>query len=145
MKKIKNLKKNPTLAQRADSLGVPMAYHSVLFALKIFLTVRCVTSFAMSFFNDATVWRTADQVFYVLMAASLMLSLAWHDRKAGVISCFVFMTLELGMNFAVFGIASAAGIAVPDMNMKLFSWVLGSLAWAVPTALYYRKRWGLLR
>lgn len=142
---MKKAEKNMTLAQRSDALGVPMTYHSVLFLMKIFLTVRCLTSFVMSFFNAAGAWRTTDQVFYVLMTAALVISLAGHDRRSGVISLFVFMALELGMNFVVYFAAAASEIAVADLNMKMFSWVLGSAVWAVPTFLYYRKRWKLLQ
>lgn len=141
MKK-KQIKK--TFIETAEEKGFPMTWHSVLFVLKLFLVVRCVVTFATSFMNDGGLYRNVDQLFYVLMSISLVLSLWKHDHKTGVVLYYAFLVLEAVQTVLVYVAAMQSGIAIPDRETKLFSLLAGTLAMAIPTAVYYAKRWKIL-
>lgn len=141
------MKKNhkaKTFIQTAEEKGYAMTWHSVLFVLKLFLVVRCVVTFATSFMNEAGLYRNVDQVFYVVMSILLVLSLWKHDHKSGVVLYYVFLVVEAVQTILVYVVAMQGGLAIPDMNTKLVSLLLGTVVMAVPTAVYYAKRWKIL-
>lgn len=141
---MKKKQKAKTFIEMAEEKGFPMTWHSVLFVLKMFLVVRCVVTFATSFMNESGLYRNVDQMFYVLMSIFLVLSLWKHDHKIGVVLYYVFLVLEAIQTILVYVVAMQGGLAIPDMGTKLFSLLAGTLAMAIPTAVYYAKRWKIL-
>lgn len=141
---MKKGKKTKSFIEMAEEKGFPMTWHSVLFVLKLFLVVRCVVTFVTSFMNDGGLYRTIDQLFYVLMSVSLVLSLWKHDHKAGVVLYYAFLILEAVQTILVYVVAMQGGLSISDMETKLFSLLAGTVVMAVPTAFYYAKRWKIL-
>lgn len=133
------------VVRKAEESGFSMTYHQVLLVVELFLCMRNVLNLITSFMNPAGTDRTVDQIFYVIMLVVALISVVFHDRKAGVISLHVFIVLELVWTCFIYMVAGHRGLAVPGLNEKMFSWTLGSLAWFVPTLLYYRKRWRFLK
>ena len=131
--------------QKAEKAGFSTTYHQVLLVVELFFCMRNVLNLITSFMNPAGTDRTVDQIFYVVMFVLALISVIWHDRKAGVISLHVFIVLELAWTCFIYMVAGYRGLDVPDLNEKMFSWTLGSMAWFVPTFLYYRKRWRFLK
>ena len=141
---MKKNQKKKSFIMMAEEQGYAMTWHSVLFVLKLFLVVRCVTTFVTSFMNDSGLYRNVDQLFYVLMTISLVLSLWKHDHKSGVVLYYVFLILEAVQTVLIYSVAMQGGLDIPELETKLFSLLMGNVIMAVPTDVYYAKRWKIL-
>ena len=139
----KELQSNPVV-ENAEKDGHSMTYHGILFLLKWFFVMRSILCIISASFNEFSLYMVIDDAFYVAMGAACVISLWKHNSKSGVIALFIFMALELGMNFTVYFVAKFNAIEVAGLDSKMISWILGSAVFAVPTYIYYRKRWSYL-
>lgn len=124
--------------------GLSMTYHMVLTWVELFLIVRNVLNLATSFMNPYSWQRTVDQVFYVGMLVCVIIAVARHDHRSGVVSLLVYIALELILTLAVWFAATQKGLQIEGLNTKMLSMILGPVIWFVPTVIYYRKRWRYL-
>lgn len=139
----KELQKNPVV-ENAEKDGLSMMYHGILFILKWFFIARSFMCIVSGMFNEVSILMLVDDAFYLAMGIASGISLWKHNNKSGVYALFVFMALELAMNFTVYFYAKFNEINVPGLDGKMVSWIFGSLVIAVPTFIYYRKRWRYL-
>lgn len=140
----KKEKRNEVIAM-AEEAGLPMTYHQILMIVELFLCVRNVLNLVTSLLNPSSMDRTVDQIFYVIMLLIALLTVVFHDHKKGVISLHIFIAAELAWTLFICFESYNRGLNIPGMNEKMFSWILGSVLWFVPTLLYYRKRWRFLK
>ncbi|MPM42235.1 hypothetical protein SDC9_88900 [bioreactor metagenome] len=130
------------LSESSENLS--MTYHKILRYIKVFLALTAVTTFYMTFSNDFTIYRSIDQIFYLLEFILISLSFFYHNKKSGVIYFFLWGYAELGLYFVILLVAYNQGSVIASMIDQIVSYTIGSMFFLIPTYLYYKKRYNLL-
>jgi hypothetical protein len=134
----------PTIIQKGESANLSMTYHMVMMILELFLAFRTFWNLFSTFMNGYSVYRTIDQVFYVLLLLTVAVSIWKHDHRTGVFAILGFGIIDLIFQNIVLIAANMHGIAVPDLWLQ-YLWFALIAVWEIATVLYYRKRWSILK
>lgn len=136
--------KEPTLIQKGEEAGFSMTYHGVLLILELFLAGRSFWNLVGTFMNEYSLYRTVDQVIYVVLMVVAICAIWKHDHRTGVIFVSVFAAIDLF--FQIFILMETVRLQLTTIDyFAEFVWLGIIVGWCVVTILYYRKRWSLLK
>lgn len=133
------IKTNPNTQNAKDSLP-SMKFHSIFIYIKGFLLVTAFTNLYMLFDRELSIIRTIDQGFYLMMVILLSVSLIKHRSKVGVYLFYVYAMIELSLSYVTWVYAYINHSLTQDITTLVLSYTLGTLAYLIPIAIYYKKR-----
>lgn len=119
-----------------------MAYHNVLYFLKWAVMLFAAADLVTLFFHPYSAGRTADQIFAAVKIILLAVSVIRHNSRAGFCSLIAYFAAELGYFLVVY---SSIGANASAFSNQAWDYVLGTFLILIPTVIYYKKRWALLK
>lgn len=133
------IKTNPNIQNTKDLLP-SMKFHSIFIYIKGFLLVTAFTNLYMLFDRELSIIRTIDQGFYLMMVVLLSVSLIKHRSKVGVYLFYVYAMIEISLSYVTWVYTYINHSLTQDITTLVLSYTLGTLAYLIPIAIYYKKR-----
>ena len=119
-----------------------MAYHNVLYFLKWAVMLFAIADLVTLFFHPYSYGRTADQIFAAVKIILLAVSVIRHNSRAGFCFLLAYFAVELGYFLFIY---DNIGANADVFYNQVWDYSLGTIIILVPTVIYYKKRWSLLK
>lgn len=128
-----------------NTTEMPMNYHKILYLIEGYFIFKNIMDIVTSFMLPYSLYRTIDQIFYAVCIVFCAFGIWKHNTKKGVIAFFLFLLTDLGLAILTYIVSSTSSNPLPDAGTTLLSFCIVSAIWCIASAVYYRKRWSLLK